>query len=352
MLEVAGQKAEVIIANPWGISVSGGAGFINTSQATLTTGTPLLSNGTLTGYQVRGGSVSIDGTADVSNLDGFTILSRALQVNAGLYASKLNVVLGSNQISKDTLQATPITGDNNAPTLALDVAQLGGMYAGVIKLVGTEAGVGVNSRGQLIASQGMQLNSAGDLTLSGSTSTQGDLQIQAAGLLDNSGTTSAVANLAATAGGQALLNGTLTAGNNLAVVAATVNRNGTVASGVQPDGTLSGSGSLSITASQQFMHSGRLLAAGNTTLQGSSLILDHATVSSLNGNTALNSQGDISTQSATVTAANTLTLQTATLLNNQQGVMSAQQFDVRLAVSTTSKANCWHWAIPAVVSSQ
>jgi filamentous hemagglutinin len=97
------------------------------------------------------------------------------------------------------------------------------------------------------------------------------------------------------------LNGTLTAGNNLAVVAATVNRNGTVASGVQPDGTLSGSGSLSITASQQFMHSGRLLAAGNTTLQGSNLILDHATVSSLNGNTALNSQGDISTQSATVT---------------------------------------------------
>src|ERR1044072_6418413 len=38
-LEVAGQRAEVVIANGSGISVNGG-GFINTSRAILTTGTP------------------------------------------------------------------------------------------------------------------------------------------------------------------------------------------------------------------------------------------------------------------------------------------------------------------------
>ena len=40
-LEVGGQRAEVIIANPAGISVNGG-GFINASRATLTTGVPQL----------------------------------------------------------------------------------------------------------------------------------------------------------------------------------------------------------------------------------------------------------------------------------------------------------------------
>lgn len=57
-LEVAGQRAQVVIANPWGITCSG-CGFINTQQATLTTGTPQLNaQGELTGYQVAGGRVA------------------------------------------------------------------------------------------------------------------------------------------------------------------------------------------------------------------------------------------------------------------------------------------------------
>nr|WP_239142885.1 filamentous hemagglutinin N-terminal domain-containing protein [Variovorax sp. WS11] len=40
-IEVGGQRAEVIVANPAGIAVDGGS-FINASRATLTTGTPQL----------------------------------------------------------------------------------------------------------------------------------------------------------------------------------------------------------------------------------------------------------------------------------------------------------------------
>ena len=47
-IEVAGQRAEVIIANPSGINVNGG-GFINASRATLTTGTPIMNGGSLDG---------------------------------------------------------------------------------------------------------------------------------------------------------------------------------------------------------------------------------------------------------------------------------------------------------------
>ena len=42
--EVAGQAANVILANPYGISCNG-CGFINTPRATLTTGIPTLQNG-------------------------------------------------------------------------------------------------------------------------------------------------------------------------------------------------------------------------------------------------------------------------------------------------------------------
>lgn len=326
MLEVAGQKAEVVLANPWGISVQGGAGFINTSRATLTTGVPQLSNGNLTGYRVTGGTVSIDGQADVSNLDSFNIISRALQVNAGLYAKQLNVVLGANQVDKTTLNATPIQGSAPAPSYALDVAQLGGMYAGAIKLIGTEAGVGVNSQGYIEASSGaLQLTSAGDLTLAGSVSAQGDMSLQATGNLNNTGTTSTAGNLNASAA-QAQLNGTMTAANNLSVSASTIGGSGTIAAGVQPNGTLTGTGALAMTASQSISQAGQLLAAGNLSLQSNGLTLDNATVSSLNGDITLSSQGNLSTQSASVTAGNALNVMAAAALNNQQGMLNGQSF--------------------------
>lgn len=69
-IEVAGQRAEVIIANPSGISVNGG-GFINASRVTLTTGTPQYGlGGSLDGYVVNGGTVTVDGKGlDLSTTD-------------------------------------------------------------------------------------------------------------------------------------------------------------------------------------------------------------------------------------------------------------------------------------------
>ena len=83
-VEVAGQRAEVVIANPSGISVNGG-GFINTSKATLTTGAPIINGGSLDGYRVQGGNISINGNGlDLSTTDYSAILARAVQVNAGI----------------------------------------------------------------------------------------------------------------------------------------------------------------------------------------------------------------------------------------------------------------------------
>ncbi len=59
-IEVAGRRAEVIMANPAGIQVNGG-GFINAAGITLTSGRPIINNGHLEGFRVRSGSVNVSG---------------------------------------------------------------------------------------------------------------------------------------------------------------------------------------------------------------------------------------------------------------------------------------------------
>ncbi|NBX20911.1 MAG: filamentous hemagglutinin N-terminal domain-containing protein, partial [Betaproteobacteria bacterium] len=164
-VEVAGQRAEVIIANPAGISVNGG-GFINAGGVTLTTGTPLINGGNLEGYRVQRGVVTVDGTGlDTNAADYTNIIARAVQVNAGIWAKDLKVTSGSNTVNAANTSATAIAGTGSVPTVAVDVAALGGMYAGKITLVGTESGVGVNNRGSIVARGGdMVLQANGTLT--------------------------------------------------------------------------------------------------------------------------------------------------------------------------------------------
>ncbi|MBB1602286.1 hypothetical protein A9977_19795 [Variovorax sp. UMC13] len=154
-VEVAGQRAEVIIANPAGIQVNGG-GFLNASRATLTTGTPQFNaHGGLDSFLVRGGTVNIEGTGlDASKTDYAAILARAVQLNAGVWANELKVVAGANQVTVDGSAQAPVAPTGPTPSFALDVAALGGMYAGKITLIGTEAGLGVRNAGHIGAGVG------------------------------------------------------------------------------------------------------------------------------------------------------------------------------------------------------
>ncbi len=149
-VEVAGNRAEVVLANPAGIVVDGG-GFINTSRATLTTGQPYYgADGALAGYNVNRGLVTVQGAGlNATNVDQVDIIARAIQANAAIYAKNLNVVAGANQVDHETLTAKPIQGDGAAPGVAIDVGQLGGMYSERIYLVGTEGGVGVRNAGEI-----------------------------------------------------------------------------------------------------------------------------------------------------------------------------------------------------------
>lgn len=151
-MEVGGSKADVVVANPNGITCNG-CGFINTSRGALITGTPVFgASGNLDAFRVTGGNVALEGTGlNGSNTDQIDLIARAVQVNAAFWGKNANIIAGPNQVAYADLSATPMTGIGSAPAVAIDVAALGGMYANKIRLVGTEAGVGVASAGTLAA---------------------------------------------------------------------------------------------------------------------------------------------------------------------------------------------------------
>jgi filamentous hemagglutinin len=312
-VEVAGQRAEVIIANPAGINVNGG-GFINASGVTLTTGATVVNSGNLEAFRVQGGVVNISGSGlDTASADYTSILARAVQVNAGIWAKALRVVTGANQVSADLAGVTPIAGTGPAPSFALDVAQLGGMYAGKIFIIGTETGLGTSNAGVIGATAGdIVLQANGWLTNTGSIQTAGQLQATAAGDINNS-------RLMA-AGGNTTLQAT---GAGAKIVSST---NAVIAAGLKADGTL-GSGDLTLTATGNAALNGQTLSAGNAAISAAQLDL---TDGKLSGQTVAvtSTAGGIDASRAQVKAQGLLTLTTSQTLRTDGAAISAGQLQL------------------------
>ncbi|MFM0500963.1 hemagglutinin repeat-containing protein [Paraburkholderia caffeinilytica] len=336
-LEVAGQRAEVVIANGSGISVNGG-GFVNTSRVILTTGAPNFApDGSLSGFNVTGGAISIQGAGlNAGDTDQVDLLSRAVQANAAIYAKNLNVVAGANSIEHDTLRATPIAGDGPAPGVSIDVSQFGGMYANRIVLVGTENGVGVSNKGVLAAQAGdLVLSTNGLLTLAGQTNASGTISLSARDGIDNSGTTYARQNVTANTSGALTNSGVLAAQQNTNVSAGSVASTGTLGAGVNGDGTLSQSGDLSVTAGGTLSATGRNAAGGNAALNGAALNLAGSSTSANRALGLTARSGDLSLSGATATAGGALDMHAAGSFDNSHGDLSADQ----LALHATNLVN-------------
>ena len=167
-LEVAGNKAHVIIANPNGISVNNGT-FINANSATLTTGNPIINNGSITGYQVQQGSITIgEKGLNASKTARTDMLAEAVQLNGTVWSQDAQVVTGKNAISVDaTGNVTNVSKTGESTPIGLDVAAIGGMYANSMYLVGTNDGFGVNNQGVLSAQNKLTVDSTGKLQNTG-----------------------------------------------------------------------------------------------------------------------------------------------------------------------------------------
>ncbi|MEB7540145.1 hemagglutinin repeat-containing protein [Pantoea anthophila] len=250
-MEVAGGRAQVIVANPAGI-VCNGCGTINAGRMTLTTGKPQRNaDGSLAGYQVERGVVRIEGGGlngdprhDTEYVD---VLARAVEINAGVWAKKeLAVVAGRNRISADTQTITPLADDGSTrPELAIDMGQMGGMYSGQIRMIGTEAGVGVrNQNAQVQAGKTLVVSSEGKLVWQsaaqdGVTQAAGDISLAARDSVD--------------------YQGKLHSGGQLTVQS----REG----GITQSGTLAAAGDVRLTAARSIQSSGHLLAGSDASSQ-------------------------------------------------------------------------------------
>ncbi|QJW54280.1 16S rRNA endonuclease CdiA [Serratia plymuthica] len=179
-LEVFGNKANVMIANPNGISCDG-CGFINAPGVTLTTGKPQFDKqGALEALEVKKGGVTIGGKGlDGNSADYVDIISRATELNGKINANNLSLTLGANRVSFKDGTIKPIAGEGAKPVLAVDTKALGGMYANKIRLVANEDGVGVNLKDLTSKQRDVTLSVNGKISLNGTTHSKTDLNVSA-----------------------------------------------------------------------------------------------------------------------------------------------------------------------------
>jgi filamentous hemagglutinin len=226
--EVVGGEADVIVANPYGITCSG-CGFINTDRVTLTTGTPnKAANGGLTGFTVSGGDVLVNGSGmDVSASQLLNLVARAIKLDGQINTTELgeiNVIAGLNQWtygSRSIIHSS--VGANDKPSYGIDTSALGGMYAGRIHLIASEAGVGVRMLGESAAGVGdFTIDANGQVNIQGIISAGDNVRLStnvedqnAISLTDAEVSAMGDIELTAAKGGASLTGGALTAGKQL-----------------------------------------------------------------------------------------------------------------------------------------
>ncbi len=350
--EVAGKAANVMVANPYGITCNG-CGFINTPNVTLTTGKPVFdAAGNLLAVDVKKGAITIEGQGlDASQTDALSIIARATEVNAEIHARDLKVIAGANRVDASG-NATAIAGEGAAPVVAVDTGALGGMYANRIRLVSSDKGVGVNlgnlnarqgditldasgrlavknslasgalsAKGESLALTGdhkaggnMTLSSKGDIALSnGSLNSDGDLVLNASGTIS-------YANEKLTAGRDA----TLTAKNISQDASSQINAARNIAA--KASDTLNTQGQM--TAGQ------KLAVSSNTLTQGGKLLAHNS--AQLNSST-LNNSGSV--QGASLSVGSSMLSNSGSLLSGGSLTVNTKDFTQSGSTGAKGKAD-------------
>ncbi|AHG84276.1 Large exoprotein involved in heme utilizationor adhesion [Bibersteinia trehalosi USDA-ARS-USMARC-189] len=379
-VEVAGKKAEVIIANPSGLHCEG-CGIINSDRATLTTGKPQIKHGHLDSFVVEKGKVTVSGKGlDNSRVDYTEIISRHVEANAGIWSKKeTKVITGKNTVKRSdsdkTLQIIhtnqPLAGESK-PQVAIDVGELGGMYSGKIHLIGTEQGVGVRNAGHIgasaetltIDSQGRivntgTFNAAAPVSLTASKgidnqgkieNKQGDIQLNSKADIQNSGSIVARGgNIQKTVKMQIQQSGETVAKGNITYTARQIHadKNSLIAAGVEVTDTAQGEvrkletqsaagKTIQLTATEKATVQGKNLASGK--LKVSAAEID-ANQSQNNAHTIeyTAKSGDIQANSAYFTAEQ-LTLTTPNLLSTQGSFLTAKAINTSQTVLNAQNA--------------
>ncbi|MBI0021422.1 hemagglutinin repeat-containing protein [Bartonella sp. W8097] len=177
--EVFGRKADVIIANPNGVTCNG-CGFINTPRATLTTGIPQIGlDGSLTGFDVRGGDVTIGEkganlASGKGSVDIFDIVSRSVHLDGAVAGHDVGITAGTGKFDYASREMKELYDIAGKPEYAIDGSALGALQGDRIKVIATEKGVGVRMRNDMAANVGQLILSAdGKISLNNASGREG-----------------------------------------------------------------------------------------------------------------------------------------------------------------------------------
>lgn len=330
-LEVAGDRAQVVVANPAGI-VCDGCGFINANRASLLAGSAQLASGQLQAYVPSDGSIRIQGKGlDASQTDFTQLIAQTVEVNAGVWARELQINAGTTPVDADG-QVLPhaVSGEPGrpAPRVAIDVAQLGGMYAGKIALVGNGSGVGVRNAGQIGASAGDVVISAdGRIENLGQLSASRDVKLDGAAGIDNSGSLHA-ANRAELRSAGRIHNSGIAAGQHLRLHAQAISNaaQAVLAAGLSGSGEPGASGNLELQADGQLNSRGGLHAAGTLDIAGAQLEL--AQTRAFARDMRMRASGDIDLSAAQLASEGKLEVHTAGALTTANARLLGSQLQL------------------------
>ncbi|TRD15369.1 filamentous hemagglutinin N-terminal domain-containing protein [Palleronia caenipelagi] len=190
-VEVLGQRAHVIIANPNGISVDGGR-FVNTGRTALTTGDISINAREIAPgifqenvvSNVRGGTIEIRGGGLAGQMDAVDLIAHSVKVDgtvdneSGRSLSAVNIVAGQTRtefdsslvpgnIDRDWASVTGIPGASDDGILVEITAQ-GALRANRVEVQISDRGAGMRYAGSgLATSRNFVLSADGTINLGG-----------------------------------------------------------------------------------------------------------------------------------------------------------------------------------------
>jgi filamentous hemagglutinin len=314
-IEIAGQKAELAIANPAGLSIDGVV-FLNAHRVSLAAGRSLWQNGGPAGFALDSGRIEIGGAGmDASRASHTAILARAVEINAQLHAQQLSLAMGQGVAGADG-ENPPVAATRNLqgmPAFALDVKALGGMHAGAIRLAGGEAGVGIRNQGAIQAEGSLALQADGKLINQGKLLAGEKLHAAVSGI-ENHGLAAAGQDFGIENAGVLANAGTLAAGGGLSVRSAAF-ANGKGAAAVA-------GGALALVA-QEVDNAGGKILAGRLRIQAQSLANRDSGQVGAQGALEMESAAGLANQDGARIEAGSLRIHAGELANRGAGIFSA-----------------------------
>ena len=240
-IEVNGQKADVVIANPNGITCSG-CSFVNTNKAILTTGkVNMTDDGAIGSYTVTGGTLTI-GENGMNAANGYAVLlADAIKINGKVQANNALVSAGNFTMDNSSGKKATLIQMTVNPQYSIDVSSLGGIEANSISMVGNNIGFGVRNKGSIISNGTLMLTSNGNLLNKGSITGKGLLsQVSTVTGITNDGSIAGAYYLMLSSGDYIVNTGSLSGGQLIATA------NGNITNG--DSGTMTGTSGLSLTS--------------------------------------------------------------------------------------------------------